>query len=319
MSFARRAGALALAGALAATTACTSGSDPSPSSTTATTTTTVALADPPEVLDAGAEPRRELRLAYRTGDEVVLRIAQDLVVDQVEGDRAQQLDSPPIVQVVALRVASVDEDEIVLETTVRSATVEAAGTALDADQAAALQEQLDGLAGLRGEVHLDPLGRVLATELERPDDLPDEVGRVLDALGAQLGQLSPRLPEEAVGPGARWRSEVPVVALGDGAVSGTTVQTTTLTAVDGDQLTLSVELALDRDEGAIERADGTILRDLALTGSGTAVIGLDRPTQRSELRTRSSATLVVEGGVGDGPRTVEQRTTTLSRVGPQEG
>ncbi|MEZ5137400.1 MAG: hypothetical protein R2702_05575 [Acidimicrobiales bacterium] len=277
----------------------------------------MALAEAPEVLDAGAEPRRELRLAYRPGDEVVLRIAQDLVIDQVEGDRAQQLDSPPIVQVVALRVASVDEDEIVLETTVRSATVEAAGTALDADQAAALQAQLDGLAGVGGEVRLDPLGRVLAAELDRPDDLPDEVGRVLDALGAQLGQLSPRLPEEPVGPGARWRTEVPLVELGADPITGTTVQTTTLTAVDGEQLTLSVALVLERDEGAVERDDGTILRDLALTGSGTAVIGLDRPTQRSELRTRSSATLEVPGDSGS--RTVEQRTMTVSRVGPQEG
>ena len=73
MRAARLASVVPFVTLVAATTACTSGSDPSPSSTTATTTTTVALADPPEVLDAGAEPRRELRLAYRTGDEVVLR------------------------------------------------------------------------------------------------------------------------------------------------------------------------------------------------------------------------------------------------------
>ena len=60
----------------------------------------MAVSEPPQVLDPGAEPRTSLRMAYTEGQTATISFTSDLAVDQgTEADAPTQgIDSPPINQ-----------------------------------------------------------------------------------------------------------------------------------------------------------------------------------------------------------------------------
>jgi hypothetical protein len=314
MTTAPRAGALLLAVALSVgLVACTDDEGPAPTTTAGPTTTTeVPLATPPEILDAGLEPRQELRLQYQPGDEIVLRTATDLAVEQdVDGQR-QRLDSPPIVQLVHLTVTAVEAGTTTVALGIDGVTVDGRDTDLSAERVAALQAALDPLTQVTGSMELDELGRATAVSLEVPEAISDDGRTAIESLRAQLRQLSPSLPEEAVGVGARWRTTAPAGALAGADLDAQLAQTITLVGIEGDRLTYDATVEVLASPQDLANGAGR-LTALDVTGRATGWYELGSPAQEAEVRTTGS--LTIESG--DEPTTVEQRTSSVVRITPQ--
>lgn len=312
---ARAALAALLVGAVLA--GCSGGSDdPAPTTTEATTTTTeVPLATPPEVLDPGAEPRQALRLAYQPGDAIVLRYAVDLAVEQESGGRRQRLDSPPIVQLLRLTVEEVDGTDTVMGLAIESITVDGRDVDLSEEQVAALQAALDPLVGVTGTIRLDELGRTTDVAVDAPDDLPESAAASLAQLEDQLRQISPSLPEEEVGVGARWVARSDASGLAGGSIEGTLVQTVTLIGIEGDRLTYDATVEVLADPQDLALPDGTeaSLSSAKVQGRSKGWFELGSPAQEADATTTGELQLAV----GDDATPVDQRSSSVVRVTSQ--
>ena len=248
-----------------------------PTSTTSTTTTApVPRTDPPELLDAGAEPRQALRVAYTEGQEATVTLTSDLQVEQRSEGRTQRLDSPPIVQTLAYRVGTVTDDGAQLTVEITDVAVKAKGTGLD-DEVARLQDELDPLVGLQTTATATPLGEVRDVAFDVPDGLGAAATAQIEALDGQIEALGPSLPVEPVGVGARWRTSVASPA---GGVRTTLASTVTLTGVDADGVAYTSDLtgtAAPQDLQLAGLPDGTTARleSSKLTGRATGTMRLD--------------------------------------------
>ena len=304
------AGALVTAALLATSSCGLFGSDDrhdaAPSTTTTarpTTTTTVAPvphADPPRLLEAGAEPRQLLRVHYRSGEEATIVLTSDLAVTQTSRGRTQRLDSPPIQQTLTYTVGDVTDQGAALTIRIADVTVKAKGTGLSDDDVAALQKQLDPLVGLETTGTATPLGELEAVSFDEPAGLSAATTARLASLDEQIAALGPSLPVEPVGTGARWQTTSPTDS---GGAKGTITTTVTATAIGEHQLayrsTISVSAGA-QDLHLQGVAAGTTARLLSseLSGTSKGTLGLDALglSLRTTLSGSQKLTLTHAGG-----------------------
>jgi hypothetical protein len=293
--------------------ACSSDDGPAPTTSSSTTTTTIPVAEPATLVDPGAEPRVELRTAYRAGDVVRIRTALDLVVDQEVDGRRQRLDSPPIVQTLEVRVLEADEDGALVASEVVAASIAPEGTDLDDEQALALADAIDDVVGLRTTVRIDDLGRAVETGVEVPDGLAPELRAQLDGVTAQLRQLTPALPAEPVGVGGSWRSTV--TSAGDGQLPETTTTTTyVVVAIEGDRVTYEASIT---STSPTQELDAATLRSSEGTGTATGWFDLAQPAFSVDARSTADQEVEVEA---DGALVqLDQVVTTVYRAEPEAG
>lgn len=308
----RRWRTVAVVALLAAGGAGCSSDAEAPPTTSTTTTTAVPLAEPATVLEPGAEPRRTLRTRYEVGTKATVRMVTDVVIDQeVEGQR-QRFDNPPIAQVVRYEVVEVDGAEAVVALEVVDVSLAAEGTDLDEEQVRTMTAAIEPLRGLRGEVRVDDLGRVLDASLDVPEDLDATIAATLDSLSDQLSQLTPALPEEPVGVGGSWRSTATAGSSAAAGAGGTTTTTYVVTAIDGDRISYeaasTVTLPAQELEGDIELRSSE--------GTGTTTGWFDLSTPAFELEGRAEATQVLAMEVDGTEVTVRQDVTTILRAAP---
>lgn len=306
-----RRGARAAAGVLAATALLAGcglfGSDdstspPSPTSTSTSTTTAppVARSTPPELLDAGDEPRQPLRIAYQEGDQAEITFTSDLAITQTSDGRTQRLDSPPIAQTLAYTVGRVSDAGAEVTIRIDAIAARGKGTGLDEDELAAIDDELAPLVGLEATGTVTRLGELEDLAFDLPEDLPEALTEQLDTLEAQLPALGPALPSEPVGVGASWRTTTTTPSAGGAEVE--TVSTITVTAIgDGAiEYTSTISTSAEPQDIALSGlAEGTTARleSSDLQGSATGTMGLDRVAMT--LRTRLSGSqqiLLTSGG-----------------------
>lgn len=274
------------------------GSDDAASSTTTapTTTTTappVARTEPAVLLDAGAEPRQALRVAYTEGDEATITFTSDLALTQETPGRTQRLDSPPITQTLNYAVGATTDAGS--ELTIRIAAIATArkDSDLTDEQADALDDELAPLVGLQATATATPLGELEDLSFATRDGLSESLGAQLDALEEQLPAIGPALPSEPVGTGASWRT---TSTTNVGGAEVATTSTTTVTAIEGGLLsyTSTIETSADPQDLALDGlAEGTTARleSSDLQGTSTGSMGLDRVAL--SLRTRLSGTQAI--------------------------
>jgi hypothetical protein len=313
---ARRALLLAAAASTIGLASCSSGgSDATP--TTERTTTTVPLADPATLIDPGVEPRVALRLRYVEGEVVRLRSVIDLVIDQEADGVRQRLDSPPIAQILELRVAAADDEGATIEMEVVEASVAGEGTDLDEAQLAAAQESIDASIGLRGTLRVDALGRAVDVRFGAPEALGAPTGALIEGLAQQARQLTPSLPVEPVGVGGSWRSTQEVPAAGP-TISMTTTTTFTVVAIEDGTVTYEAEAEVAipaqdlRGEGLAEGEARLQASTGSSSGRGTFRVG----SPLAEADVRSSVRQVIELDEADGSVELVQDVTTVLRTGP---
>ena len=234
--------------------------DELPSSTTTTTevvtttteaaTTTVATSivpvDAPVValLDAGAEPRRELRFALSDGTERTVATSTQTIEQLVQG--VSLVPPQPIETISNVSVSrTVVEAGVEVTSEITGAEI---GPATDPALADFIGSNFAELIGITTTVIVDDRGLVTAAST---DPGADEL--VVDLLGDSLSQSTP-LPAESVGVGASWVTET---SLQDTGVSGVVRTTWTLSEFTSNGVILDLDVVQEIAEvGAVVDLDG---------------------------------------------------------------
>lgn len=250
------------------------------------------VADPTvEVLDPGDEPRAPLRYALVAGTSVTGTQSIDQYIRQVDQDGFGSSTRVPTIDLgLELDVQEVQPDGTA-RVTFGFTSVEATGngSAASSDQARAIEIALADITDLTGETTTSSRGVVLDTSFDVPDDLPDLLRSIVEQYESQVASLTPPLPEEPLGVGARWRATTEAELNG---IEFSQEFVYTIESVTGTQLELSVtakQRAAPQEIDVPNAPRGTEFRLLSYRakGTGTTTIDLAAPLPtESEVKLR---------------------------------
>ncbi len=185
-----------------------------------------------EVLDAGAEPRQELRYAFEAGDRVV--IEQATTLDQeLSGTRTGPVTTATT---MSATVTAVDGGIATIEMTYEDVQV-TAGPEVDPAVVDGTEQGAVALEGATATIRVDDRGGMDAFDLRMPPDAPAGIDSVIDSLAATIRQQAVAFPEEPIGVGGSWLVRYEVDVLG---VQTTIDQTFTVAARRDDAVDLGV-------------------------------------------------------------------------------
>ncbi len=262
--------------------------------------------DPVTLLDAGEEPRIELRLDITEAQDEMVVVTQSQEVTQlVDGEAAPSAGALETITELALRTTPNDDGTL---TVVSEVTDVRLASGVDPATAPQIEAALAELVGTRSESVLSTRGLTVETELST--SLADQTAG--EVLGDLTEQVSNPFPAEAVGVGASWQIGQTLLVTG---VEVEQLSEVTLVSIDGDQ----VELAITTEQ--FVAADATmelgqdveaIIEDWTFTGSGSSILDLTKSAAVSSTTTsQGTQTFNVDDLV-----TVEQRiSSVISTVG----
>jgi hypothetical protein len=243
-----------------------------------------------QIVSAGNEPRATLHYHAPKGTKTQLEVALDVEVSA--GEMGGQM--PTIVLALQIEV----EDVVRAGMKLRSTVVDA--TARDRDDTRVDTKALGGPLGLLKGVALTttmaPAGRLSGTTIELGNkQLSGAEKSQLAALTTSFDQLMMTLPDEPVGVGAVWRNSKQLEQNGMKMIA---VNTVTLTAIDGDKLTYTLDSTVHGADQKLEQQGLTVdIKDITGTGHGTGTIDLGtlKVTSETTSELRSAMQAVGEG------------------------
>lgn len=164
----------------------------------------------------------------------------------------------------------------------------------------------DMMKGIATAVTLDSRGRMLGMQLEGDNPVMQQMQMGFDR-GFQSGFVP--LPEEAVGPGAEWDVLGHMDSMG---VKARLAARYKLVALEGSRATLEVTMRGAADPQATEMQGAIVeLERLAITGSGTMTIDLERPTRgEMDLTLELTAAMEAQGQSADAEMSMRMKAHT---------
>lgn len=244
-----------------------------------------------ELISAGRGPQRELRHRFAAGQTARLRLRIDSQMRVRAGERDQSVDAP--VQVLDIDVGPSTLNGGNMQLPVRLVAVSLDGG--DERARTAMEGQIQGLVNSRGQIEVDPRGRVIRFDFQIPDTASREAQALAQPITQNLGQLFPRFPEQAVGPGAQWRIR-DTMSMPNMQVEIATVYR--LRVWDGDRIELQV-----RVESGREPATRAVAMSVEGSGRQRYVLG----TLQTRARLRTNAEIQARGPNGAMQLTLRSR------------
>jgi hypothetical protein len=261
---------------------------------------TAAASPAVKLLEAGAEPRAPLRLHPKAGDKQTLTMSLKIGIDLQLGEMpAQAMKLPAINMTMEVLVKDVSaEGDITYESAITESTIaEDPGAAQPV--ADAMKASLGNFKGLTGTGTISSRGLQKHADMKVPAGANPQMGQVLDQMKDTLASVSAQLPEEAVGPGARWEAPMSVKS------QGMTIQQTAtyeLVSVEGDKVVLKSTLTQKAANQKIQNPAMPGLKvDLErMVGNGTSELTLDLartlpPAAKMETHSEMSMGMTVAG------------------------
>lgn len=253
----------------------------------------IALDDPVVLIDAGSEPRTELRFMLTAGTSE-LRMTQSQSISQtIDGLPLAEGEVQTINSVTSVTVTP-NGDLFVVDSIIDSM---AAAPDTDPAQAAILDAALSGSIGLTTQSIIDNRGLVDTASADNVNS--EAVGELLDA----TSQTSSPLPAEPVGVGAVWETTQNIVLFG---LDVEQITTSTITAIEGNTVSLSTETVQNVEPGSVGDVQGQqlIVEFWESTSTGTVTLDL---TEVSPVT--STASTVSRQGFEVGGALLEQDVT----------
>ncbi len=229
-----------------------------------------------KLLDAGAEPRKPLRIRAKPGDKQVLDMTMKIAMDmEIGGLPAQAIKMPGIKMNSEMTVKEVSSDgDITLETVMGEAAITA-----DADVmpqvADAIKASFESLKGLSGSRIISSRGLAKETDIKLPAGADAQTRQAVEQMRDSFTAMTIGFPEEPVGPGARWEVKLPLKSQGM-----TIDQTTTyeLAALEGQEFTVKSTVTQQAANQQIENPSMPGLKmdvtKMTAKGTGRATINL---------------------------------------------
>jgi hypothetical protein len=156
----------------------------------------------------------------------------------------------------------------------------------------AMKASLSGIKGMKGTGSMSNRGFGKSSEIKLPANADAQITQTLDQVKQGLSNLSAQLPEEAIGPGAKWEIMKSIRSQGIAMVQTATSQ---LVSVDGEHVIVKSALTQQSAKQKIQDpALGGMSMDLtSLKGSGTSEVSSDLehllpPEASSETHTETS-------------------------------
>jgi len=173
--------------------------------TTKTTTTTEAAAQVVKLIEAGAAPRRTVRLQPKAGDQQKLEMTMNMSMEMtMAGAQVPAVNIPAIKLPMDVRVETVSADgEINYKSTMGEANVgSASGDTPGVGEA--MQSIFGGLKGLSASGVMSSRGVIKSVDVKVPADASPQLRQSLDQMKDSLSAMSAPFPEEPIGVGAKW-------------------------------------------------------------------------------------------------------------------
>ncbi len=168
-----------------------------------------------KLLAAGAEPKKVLRLHPKAGDKQALGMSIKIAMEMgMGGMQAQNIKLPVIKMPLDVTVKSVSADgDISYESVVGEPSMEA-DAAASPQLAEVMKTSLGSLKGLSGAGTISSRGLVKKVEMQLPAGADPQARQALNQVKDSVAQMAIPLPEEPVGPGAKWEFSRPIVSQG---------------------------------------------------------------------------------------------------------
>jgi hypothetical protein len=230
---------------------------------------------PVKLLDAGSEPRTVLRLHPAVGDKQTMTMTMKMAMTMSAGDKPMPaMEIPAMVMTMDVEVKDISTNgEITYGMVFSDATVADDTNTMPAI-AAAMKSSLDTIRGMTGTGQLSDHGMLKGLEMKLPAGADPQMSQTMGQMKESFSSSSLPLPEEAVGPGAKWEYKTKLKSQGM-----TIDQTATyeLVSVDGDRLTLRITIT---QSAAGQKIQNPTMPGLAvdlnkMTGAGTGDSTLD--------------------------------------------
>jgi hypothetical protein len=254
----------------------------------------VAKAPTVELLEPGAEPRQQLRLAIPANGKE----AATMTMSVRTSISAQGATLPEQAMKVSVRISSVagtPEGELtpVAFTYGKFTMVPPAGAPAAAAQQ--MQAMLDEAASLKGSFKVDKRGFVSDPELDTSGLHNPMLVSLMSGMKQSIQQMSNPLPEEAVGVGARWRTTHDLDSMGMKIKQAAVYKVLKLSPTSA---VCEIEVTQIATPSAIEVPNQpglkTFLDSLTGSGKGKANITLSRVFPNSSLSLTSQVDTRVE-------------------------
>jgi len=158
-----------------------------------------------KLLDAGAEPRRTVRLQPKAGDRQKFELTMNMSVEMsMAGTEMPAMNIPAIKLPLEVKVESVSaEGDISYTTTIGEATIESDSKAAPG-VGEAMQSMFGSMKGLTSTGVISSRGLVKTTDMKVPAEVTPQLRQSLEQMKNSLSGLSAPFPEEPIGLGAKW-------------------------------------------------------------------------------------------------------------------
>lgn len=241
------------------------------------------------LIDAGAEPRQPLRYQLQAGRSERVQIDSQVQISLAMGGQSMPLTLAPPVR-MTLDLAS---NEVAADGSARISyklvSLEAVG---EGQQVAQMNKALAGFAGISGWYRIDPRGNVLEGQVDPlPADNPAAAG-VVNEVEQAMQRMSAPLPEQAVGPGARWQV---TQSIEDNAMKMTQTSEFTLRSRNGQTLELDMRFVEAQMDSVAGLPPGAKLESVEMKGGGSNTLPLDGLIATGKVDADIAMSIGVEG------------------------
>ena len=175
-----------------------------------------------QLLDAGAEPRRELKFRPVANTKQTMTMTMGMSMEMIMGESPlPKTPIPKVVMKIDLAVGKIEPSGDI-NYTFSYGDIKAIGNRdTPPEMLAAMQKSLKNLKGMSGNVVISSGGQVKSKNLVLPKTIDPLMKQTLEQLDKSMDQFSAQLPLERVGLGAKWQTtnslQVPGIQLNQSA------------------------------------------------------------------------------------------------------
>ncbi len=263
------------------------------------------------LLEAGAEPRQQLRFAPKAGTQEPSTMTMGMDMEMNLQGQTIPVKMPPFIMKMNVDVTAVDAatGNFDYRMALSDASVGEAGPGVDPMVVSTMKDMLGKMNGLGGTATVSPRGDVVKADFQVPDNAPNEVRQVIDSFQQSMQQISVPFPEEAVGVGAKW--QVTSVVEQNGMKIGM-VSTFELKSFEDGGVVVSHAIRQSADEQFVEApgmppGSRAKLKRLSGEGAGEGRFKLDRATPQS-FSSKLSLSLEMEVEAGGLKQNIGMKT-----------
>ena len=199
----------------------------------------------------------------------------DMGITTKMGDMETPSVKLPAVQMsMDLEVKEVTQDGVISYEMTMGEAVIAEGADANPQVVEAMKASLANMKGLNGAGKLSSRGLNLGAQVKVAPDATPDVRQAVDQMSDSISRMATPLPEEAVGPGAKWEVRMPIKNQG---MTINQVGTVEVISIDGDVVTMKTDLVQSAANQKIQSPDMPQMKlDLTkMTGKGSGETTVD--------------------------------------------